>query len=437
MVGRYIAAVDRAVEATPSHRNRVVDTWRVIALIVVVFGHWLAASVWVRTDGTVEVLNTLEWIPFAGWATWVVQVMPIFFIAGGYANARALERRTTDRRSWLTIRFRRLFAPAVPVILLWTLLAFVLRNVIEADLVYAGVLNATIPLWFLAVYLALVAIAPQTHVLWERFGLWSVTGLAVAVIGVDVAYRVVGVPGIGWLNLILVWGAVHQLGYWWADRERANAVLSPARSLGLATVGLGALIAVTFMNLYPVAMITIPGAGPQNVTPPTFAIFLLATTQAGLILATIRPVSRWAERRRNWRFIIGVSGFMMTIYVWHLTALSLLIAAGLFLFDGVAFSVEPGTPAWWLTRPLFYVALSSATFLLVILFGVFERDIDTTTHHRPMPIVAFGMVATIVVLSATAFVYLVDTEANITWWIPATTILASAVVGAYPARWRR
>ena len=121
----------------------------------------------------------------------------------------------------------------------------------------------------------------------------------------------------------------------------------------------------------------------------------------------------------------------------HLTALSLLIAVGLFTFDGVAFTVEPGTLAWWLTRPVFYVVLSSATFLLVIVFGVFERDINTNTPRRPMPIVTIGMVATIIALSATAFVYLVDTEANITWWIPVVTVLAAATVGAYPARWDR
>ena len=86
----YLRGVSEAAEHTPAHRNRVVDTWRVIALLVVVFGHWLAASIWVRPDGETVVMNTLEWIPYAGWFTWIVQVMPIFFFVGGYANARAL-----------------------------------------------------------------------------------------------------------------------------------------------------------------------------------------------------------------------------------------------------------------------------------------------------------------------------------------------------------
>ncbi len=47
---------------------------------------------WVAPDGDIVVLYSLQWIPFAGWATWVEQVMPIFFFCGGYANARSLSK---------------------------------------------------------------------------------------------------------------------------------------------------------------------------------------------------------------------------------------------------------------------------------------------------------------------------------------------------------
>lgn len=79
MVSRYMSGVDKAVDNTPADRNRVVDTWRVIALAIVVLGHWLSASVWIEAGGEVIVMNTLEWIPYASWFTWVVQMMLIFF----------------------------------------------------------------------------------------------------------------------------------------------------------------------------------------------------------------------------------------------------------------------------------------------------------------------------------------------------------------------
>lgn len=437
MLKRYLAGVDRAVDLTPPERNRVVDAWRVVALFVVVFGHWLAASVWVEPDGTVRVLNTLEWIPYAGWVTWVVQVMPIFFFVGGYANARALTSHDRNRRTWITVRFRRLYAPAVPVILVWTVLAVVLRNFVSEDLVYAGVLNATIPLWFLAVYLLLVAIAPLTHVWWQRSGMWSFVSLACASVVVDILYRGFDVPGVGWLNLIFTWGAVHQLGYWWADREATGDVLTPARAAAFGFASLAALVVATSVSWYPVAMITIPGAGPQNVTPPTTAVMLLGMTQAGLILATRGSVRRFVERRRAWRLVVAVSGFIMTIYVWHLTSLSLTIAAGIFTFDGRAFSPEPGTSIWWITRPVFFAVLAAVTAVFVVVFGIFERDVDTDVRHHSMLIVVFGLAATVTALGATAFVYLVDRDIAIAWWIPVTAVVAALVVGAYPASWRR
>jgi surface polysaccharide O-acyltransferase-like enzyme len=436
MLAAYMRGVDKAVDATPTQRNRVVDTWRVIALLVVVFGHWLAASVWVDPGGDTVVMNTLEWIPHAAWFTWIVQVMPVFFFVGGYANAKAISARTTDRRTWLTVRFRRLFAPAVPVIVVWTVLALVLRQWIDADLVYAGVLNATLPLWFLAVYLTLVAMAPATFAMWRRWGLPSVLPLIGGAIVVDVAYRALDVPGIGWLNLVFVWAAVHQFGYWWADREVSGDVLTPSRAWALSACALAALIAVTWVGWYPVAMITIPGGGPQNVTPPTSAVILLSLVQIGIILATKRGIAGWASRRRNWRFVVAISGFIMSIYVWHLTALSLVIATGIFTFDGVAFSPEPGTALWWGVRPLFYAVLIAVTGLLVVTFGRFEQDIDTTPPRRPLPVMVFGMAACIAALAGTAFVYLVNREADVTWWIPVVAVVASAVVGAYPSAWR-
>lgn len=435
MLKAYLAGVDRIVDATPSSRNRVVDTWRVIALAAVVFGHWLAASIWVDPDGNQVIGNTLEWITYAGWITWIIQVMPVFFFVGGYANHKAFGRHSDNRRSWLALRFRRLSSPAVPVIVVWTLLALALRTWIDADLVYAGVLNATIPLWFLAVYLMLIVLTPFTHRLWRSLGLWSVAAFGSLAIVVDVLYRVAEVPGVGWLNLVFVWGAVHQLGYWWASREDTGDVLAPGRAVLLAAGSLLGLIVVTTAGWYPVAMITIPGGGPQNVTPPTSAIILLGIVQAGVILASREPVGRWASKRRPWRGVVAISGFMMTIYVWHLTALSLVIAVGLFTFDGVAFSVEPGTAAWWITRPLFYAVLVLATALLVVVFGVFERDIDTSPPRLPLVLVLAAMAGTIVALAATAFVYLVDRDAAIAWWIPVVAVVSAALLGAYPASW--
>jgi hypothetical protein len=433
---RYSVAVDQAVANTPPDRNRVVDTWRIGALLIVVFGHWLAASVWVQPDGSITVVNTLEWIPYAGWATWLVQVMPIFFFVGGYSNAAALSKRALNRRSWITNRFRRLYAPAVPVIVVWTFLAFVLRPFVDADLLFSGVLNATIPLWLLSVYLTLIGLAPISYALWNRWGMATVAALVAGAITVDIVHIHFGIGWIAWLNLVFVWGAVHQLGYWWHTRKASDTSLPYKSAIAISVVSLTTLIGVTWTGLYPVSMLDIPGSSLDNVTPPTAAILLLGLTQIGVILATAPGVERFAFRPRAWRLIVGTSGLMMTIYVWHLTALTLVLAAGTFLLNGVTLSIKPGTALWWATRPTFFVILVAVTAALHIPFARFETDIDRRVNNRPMIEIIAGMSAGIVVLAATSYVYLINEDAQIHWWIPIVAVLTAIVMKAYPASWR-
>ena len=79
----YLDHTKEIAESTPATRNRVIDFWRAFAILVVVFGHWLAASIWLQPDGEITLMNSLQWIPYSAWVTWIVQVMPIFFFVGG------------------------------------------------------------------------------------------------------------------------------------------------------------------------------------------------------------------------------------------------------------------------------------------------------------------------------------------------------------------
>lgn len=110
--------------------------------------------------------------------------------------------------------------------------------------------------------------------------------------------------------------------------------------------------------------------------PATFANGLLGVAQAGLILATLSVAESLVERRAVWKAVVAVSASTMTIYLWHLTALSLVGAAGIFLFDGWLFSFEPGTATWWWMRLPFFAILVLVTVLLVAVFGRFERNIN-------------------------------------------------------------
>src|SRR5207253_1511544 len=74
---------------TPKTRDRYVDFLRVTSLVVVMLGHWLMAVV-VWTDGRLHTSNVLETTASARWLTWLFQVMPVFFIVGGFSNSASL-----------------------------------------------------------------------------------------------------------------------------------------------------------------------------------------------------------------------------------------------------------------------------------------------------------------------------------------------------------
>ena len=434
---KYFAYTKRIAEATPSSRNRVVDTLRAGAIIVVVLGHWLAASIWLRANGDIDLMNSLEWIPYAGWVTWIVQVMPIFFLVGGYANGRALASAGPDGVNygdWVTKRVRRLFTPVIPLLVVWTLLIVFLGPFIPNDVVRAGAMSATVPLWFIAVYVMITALAPLTYRWWRSVGLVSFGVLCAAAITVDVLRFRFDIDGVGWINFLFVWAAVHQLGYWWASREMDGRGISASRGLLIAGTSLAALILLTAGGWYPVAMVGVPGSELTNMTPPTFAIALLGFVQAGMIWALSAPINRFAHRAGAWHVVVAISGVMMTIYLWHLTAMTLVASVFLFAFDGRAFRIEPGTTEWWLTRPVWLFALITVTMVLVAIFAPFEWRVRQTPPPTHVRYVVIGVLLIAGAAAAVSYFGLATTEATVNWIIPIAAVGGAVIMGAYPSR---
>ena len=96
---------------TPSSRNRYVDFLRAASILVVVLGHWLAAAPHREPDGSLTPSHVLAVADWTHWLTWVVQVMPIFFMVGGFSNAitwRAARHAGRHYAEWVSARLRRL-----------------------------------------------------------------------------------------------------------------------------------------------------------------------------------------------------------------------------------------------------------------------------------------------------------------------------------------
>ena len=63
---------------TKADRNRAIDFYRVLAMMAVAFGHWLALVAVEDASGELQGGNALEFVPALGWASWLLQVMPLF-----------------------------------------------------------------------------------------------------------------------------------------------------------------------------------------------------------------------------------------------------------------------------------------------------------------------------------------------------------------------
>jgi len=352
--------------ATPDSRNRYADFLRAVAISAVVLGHWLMAAVWVDDSGF-HADNILESVAAAQWLTWSLQVMPIFFLVGGFSNAVGWSRRNGAYGAWLRNRLHRLVMPTVPLIVLWSLLGLVAPQFgLDPRLARLGSQVALVPLWFLAVYVLMVAATPLTMAIWIRYRGRAVLALAAAAVGTDLARSLMTAP-VGFINYLFVWGSVYLLGHAWQDGAFGGA----RRGRQLAAVAGAALVAMTVGGPYHISMVGVPGVEFGNTAPPSAALLALGFTQIGLALSIEAPMRRFLRLPAPWTATILVNSSIMTLYVWHMTAMALTIGL-LLLVQPALLAVVPGGASWWFSRPLWVGLLAAATLPFIALFRRFE-----------------------------------------------------------------
>jgi hypothetical protein len=369
--------VDIVELAASSTRDLVVDLARVFCVVAVVMMHSLMVGLY-RDGDTIGQINPLQTQDWFALATWIGQIMPLFFVVGGFAGAvswRSAARRGTSPSEFLRSRLVRLLRPALPLllflaVLLWILVVFgVDRGLV--DIVAAGV---GMPLWFLAAFIscqALLPIAHRWHVSHPAPTIAALVGLSVIV---DAARILSGIQAIGLINLVFVWLAVQQLGFlyadgWFARRSRWQLVAGAVASYGLLAV-------LTYtLHFYPVDMLT-------NLNPATVPLILLGVAQV-CVLHLLYPLLRVAMTLKPIllaTFFVGSRA--MTIYLWHLPIIVAL--SGALFLSGWVDSV-PGSGVWWATRPLFVAAVWVLLAALSLAVARWERPSEAALEGSRAP----------------------------------------------------
>ncbi|MFC7639719.1 acyltransferase family protein [Streptosporangium lutulentum] len=347
-------------------RDPLIDVLRLFGMALVVLQHW-SMPVLSFAEGRIVTGNALSggnaWM-----ITWISQVMPLVFFAGGAANAiswRGTVRRGGTAPAWTAVRLRRLAWPVLPLAAVWLPLPHLLlwlgmpEQPVETASRLAGQL-----LWFLAIYLVAVTMTPFMLRLNMVYG-WRVPALlAVAAVAVDAARFGTGLEVIGFLNIGLVWLAVHQFGFLYADGRLG-------RPWTMALTGYGLAAALVAFGPYPGSMIGMPGAAVSNMAPPTVALLAVGFGQIGLALALRRPIVAFAQWPGVSRMLGWADRRMMTVYLWHMSALFVITSV---VVVGLGVSTpEPGTSAWLSGWPHWLIMLTLAMWPLLRSFARFEE----------------------------------------------------------------
>ena len=360
-----------------SRRDLTLDLARVVCVLFVIVVHLVQVGIGPGPDGGLVASRPAEEQPWFNAATWVGQIMPLFFVVGGFAAATGWRSWTTkggDAAGFIRTRTLRLAQPALPLFLFFAIVLGVATAAgLPPQLVADAAIGAGSPLWFLAAYLLCQAAVPFLAACHAHRPVLTLAVLAAGVVLVDAARFSIGIPEIGLLNLLFVWPLVQQLGFWYADGwfDRRH----PLVLVGIAAACYAALWPLTAIGPYSASML-------GNLNPPTVPLVVLGVAQA-CILRLLKPLLTRLMSLRPMQGVVFVLGSrLMTIYLWHLPVMLALTGLSL-LIPGAA--PTPASAEWWWSRPVLFVAVLGV--LLALSLAIAKWEALGTLGPTPHPIV--------------------------------------------------
>lgn len=310
--------------------------------------------------------------------TWLLQLVPLFFLTGGHANLlawRAVRAAGGGLGSYLARQLGWLIRPALVFVTAWLVIPLSLE-LLEApdDAVTAFGRLVAQPLWLLGLYLLVVATTPAMHALHRRLPVLTplvlLAGTAtLGFIGGTLASHAGGIA----LALLF-----QQLAFHYADgtlwRVPKGVLLA-----GAAAAFCG-LIALTTLGGYPKLLLAEPTEFAAF-APSLTGVLLLGLAQTALVALPRERGAMAIAASRPARLVDAVRAAPMTAYLLFLCAM--LLVVGVISSANTQSLVTGGVD--WLTRPRTLLAFVLLGVPMVVAFAGFERRADTLAGLSTRP----------------------------------------------------
>lgn len=344
------ALASRIEARTPAHRDRALDGLRALALLAVPTGHWLLGGFRLDGDGALHNASPLSAFGALAPVSWVLQMLGVFFLVGGYASVLSYRRRKSTPGAWLRGRMARLGRPVLGVTAVWAVMIPVLHALgVPGDTLRTGSTLVIQPLWFVGVYAVVTALTPYCIRMARRLGGWAAAPLLGAVAVVDLLrYGPLGDAMPSWLsvlNIVPGWLFAYQLGVSWGEGRIGK------RGTRLLLVGGGVLFTTLLLLFhYPASMVGVPGEARTNSHPPSLLVLALAAAQSGAAILLRDRIGRLLRRPLVWAPVVVINLSAMTILCWHQTAMLAAAAPASFAGAVPGLTTGPDTLGWILAR---------------------------------------------------------------------------------------
>jgi hypothetical protein len=358
---RQPATLEPTLDEGERAQSRYLSFLRILSLTGIVFAE--------------SILALASWGPGqAGWVwplTWVLQLVPLFFLAGGHANLlawRATRAAGGGFAGYLTGRIGWLLLPVLAFVTAWLVVPLSLELLDTPEEAIAAFGRIVLqPLWLLGLYLLVVAALPAMLRLHRRSPIATPLVLLVLTVSIALAGRGSVAAYAGGILLALLF---QQLAFHYADGTLWR--IPRAGLIAAAATALAGLVALTTVGGFAKLLIAEP-TEYASFAPSLLGVLLVGLIQVCLVaLPRERGALRVAESAPA-RAVAVVRAAPMTTYLFYLCAM--LVLAGVIAAARTAGLPASGTD--WLTQPRRILALALIGIPTLLAFVLFERRAST------------------------------------------------------------